>query len=77
MKESTVYGTIMAIDKDSSGIYSKNIAASTKEEFNEQVKEFESDVPFERWYGEVNIDDVITDEMKEIMSDCEDDYNIF
>ena len=64
-----VYVQIIAFDKHSSNSFSRTIVADTKESFNKQVKEFEDEVPFTKYYTELLADDVLTDEQLAIVED--------
>lgn len=59
---------ITAFDKNSSNFHGGTITAETKEEFNKAVKEFEDDVPFSKYFIEMEAEESdISD--KEIISD--------
>lgn len=64
-----VHIQIIAIDKNSADSYSRSIVASTKENFNRQVEEFENDIPFTKYYIEMMADDVLTEEQQQIVED--------
>jgi len=64
--------TIRAFDKNTSNFYGKTIIADSKEEFNEQVEDFEAEVPFSRFYITLEAEDVdLTDEQLQIVEDHE------
>ena len=61
-----------AFDKDTSAMYGEQIKASTKEEFNSQMKEFEDSIPFRKYYTELLFDtDELTEEQQSIVEDYE------
>jgi hypothetical protein len=64
-----VYVQIIAFDKNSNDNIGRSIVADNKESFNQQVEEFESEVPFTKFYIEMIADDVLTDEQLEIVGD--------
>ena len=67
-----VVATIRAFDKDSSNFFGKTIVAETKEEFNEQVEDFEEEVPFSRFYITIEAEDYdLTPEQLQIVEDHE------
>ena len=47
---------ITACDKDSSAGYVKSFQFENKKEFLEQMNEFESEIPFSRWFLDVEAD---------------------
>lgn len=49
--------TVIALDKDSSASYSETLHFTNKEQFLTQYVEFKDNVPFSRWYAEVDADD--------------------
>ena len=53
---------ITAVDKDSSDGFTRTFHFETKEEFQEQWKQFEKDVPFSRWYPDFDAEDEETAE---------------
>lgn len=64
--------TIRAFDKNTSSFYGKTIIADSKEEFNEQVEDFEGEVPFSRFYITLEAEDVdLTEEQLQIVEDHE------
>ncbi len=72
MEKTKVYGQMIAFDKNSGATYSENLVAETKEQVNKQFKNFEENVPFTKWYYEIELDDIdLTDEQKEIVSDLD------
>jgi hypothetical protein len=64
-----VYVQITAFDKNSADNIGRSIVADNKESFNEQVEEFENEIPFTKFYVEMVADDVLTDEQLEIVED--------
>ena len=59
-----------AFDKDSSAMCGQQIRATTKEEFNGQMKEFEEYIPFSKYYTELTFaGDEVTEEDEEIFQD--------
>jgi hypothetical protein len=65
--------TITAFDKNTSNFFGKTIVADSKEEFNEQVEEFETEIPFSRFYITMEnqwLDD-LTEEQLQIVEDHE------
>ncbi len=64
-----VYVQITAFDKNSADNIGRSIVADNKESFNQQVEEFESEVPFTKFYVEMVADDVLTDEQLKIVED--------
>lgn len=67
----TVFVQIMAFDKHSADNFSRNIVADTKESFNKQVEDFESEVPFTKFYIEMIADEVLNDDQLAIVEDHE------
>lgn len=67
MKE--VYVQVFAFDKNSGDSMLRNVVASTKESFNKQISEFESEVPFTKWYMEIIADDVLDEDQLLIVED--------
>ncbi len=66
-----VFVQIMAFDKHSADNFGRTIVADTKESFNKQVEEFESEVPFTKFYVEMIADEVLNDEQLKIVEDHE------
>jgi hypothetical protein len=66
-----VYVQIIAFDKNSNENVGRGIVANTKESFNEQVEEFENEIPYTKYYVEIIADEVLNDEQLEIVSDYE------
>ena len=66
-----VHVQIIAFDKNSNNNIGRSIVADTKESFNRQVEEFESEVPFTKFYTELIADDVLDDEQEKIIEDHE------
>jgi hypothetical protein len=64
-----VYVQITAFDKNSADNIGRSIVADNKESFNQQVEEFESEVPFTKFYVEMVADDVLTYEQLKIVED--------
>jgi hypothetical protein len=64
-----VHVQIIAFDKNSNENTGRNIVADSKESFNEQVEEFENEVPYTKFYVEMIADEVLSDEQLEIVSD--------
>lgn len=55
--------TLVACHKDSSAGYTETLSFDNKEEFLEQYKAFESNVPFSRWYIDVASEEDETEEL--------------
>ena len=53
-----VYVQIIAFNKNGNDNIGRTIVADNKESFNKQVEEFESEVPFTKFYIEMIADDV-------------------
>lgn len=66
-----VYVQITAFDKNSNDNMGRSIVADTKESFNRQVEEFESSIPYTKYYTTLVSDDVLTPEQELIVSDYE------
>ena len=66
-----VYVQIIAFDKNSNNNIGRSIVADTKDSFNKQVKEFENEIPYTKFYIEIIADDTLTDEQLEIVADYE------
>jgi len=66
-----VHVQIIAFDKNNNNNIGRSIVADTKESFNRQVEEFESEVPFTKFYTELIADDVLDDEQEKIVEDHE------
>ena len=64
-----VYVQITAFDKNSADNIGRSIVADNKESFNQQVEDFDSEVPFTKFYVEMVADDVLTDEQLKIVED--------
>jgi hypothetical protein len=64
-----VFVQITAFDKNSNDNYSRNIVADCKEDFNRQVEDFESDIPFTKYYVELVADEVLSLEQEKIVED--------
>jgi hypothetical protein len=69
--EIEVYVQATAFDKNSNDSMSRSIVAETKEDFNAQVEEFESMIPFTKYYTTLVSDDTLTPEQELIVSDYE------
>jgi hypothetical protein len=69
--EIEVYVQATAFDKNSNDSMSRSIVAETKEDFNAQVEEFESSIPYTKYYTTLVSDDVLTPEQELIVSDYE------
>ena len=65
---------MIAFDKNSSASFSLKLGADTKQEADEQFKEFESQVPFTRWFYEVTLDSEVVPETEDILQDIDWDY---
>jgi hypothetical protein len=66
-----VYIQATAFDKNSNDNTGRSIVADTKESFNRQVEEFESSIPYTKFYVTLVSDDVLTPEQELIISDYE------
>ena len=64
-----VFAQVFAFDKNSGDSMLRTVIASTKESFNQQISEFESEVPFEKWYMEIIADDVLDSDQLLIVED--------
>jgi hypothetical protein len=64
-----VHVQIIAFDKNSNENTGRSIVADSKESFNEQVEEFENEVPYTKFYVEILADEVLSDEQLEIVAD--------
>ncbi len=64
-----VFAQVFAFDKNSSDSMLRTVIASDKESFNQQIMEFESEVPFEKWYMEIIADDVLDKDQLLIVED--------
>jgi hypothetical protein len=69
--EIEVYVQATAFDKNSNDSMGRSIVAETKEDFNRQVEEFESSIPYTKFYTTLVSDDVLTPEQELIISDYE------
>jgi hypothetical protein len=70
---SEVYIQATAFDKNSNENMGRSIVADTKESFNRQVEEFESSIPYTKFYITLVSDDILTPEQELIISDYEVD----
>ena len=62
--------TITAFDKNTNNFYGKTIVADSKEEFNEQVEEFEANVPFSKFYTTIEnqwLDDLTEEQLQIVL----------
>jgi len=66
-----VYVQVTAFDKNSNDNFGRSIVSDTKEDFNRQVEEFESMIPFTKYYTTMVSDDVLTPEQELIVGDYE------
>ena len=64
-----VFAQVFAFDKNSGDSMLRTVIASDKESFNQQIIEFESEVPFEKWYMEIIADDVLDEDQLLIVED--------
>lgn len=71
--DTEVYVQVTAFDKNSNDEFGRSINADTKESFNQQVEEFESMIPFTKYYITMVSDDVLTPEQESIIEDYEVD----
>lgn len=55
--------TLTACDKDSSAGYVDTLKFENKEQFLERYNEFKENVPFSRWYVEVESEETETEEL--------------
>jgi len=69
--EIEVYVQANAFDKNSNDSMSRSIVAETKEDFNRQVEEFESSIPYTKFYTTLVSDEELTLEQELIVSDYE------
>jgi hypothetical protein len=69
--EIEVYVQATAFDKNSNDSMGRSIVAETKEDFNRQVEEFESSIPYTKYYTTLVSDDVLTPEQELIVGDYE------
>ena len=61
--------TIHAFDKNSSANYSESMEVETKEELDSKFKDFEDNVPFHKWYYEIQTEEALSEEEEEVLSD--------
>jgi hypothetical protein len=71
--DTEVYVQVTAFDKNSNDNFGRTIVADNKESFNLQVEEFESMIPFTKFYITMVSDDVLTPEQELIVGDYEVD----
>jgi hypothetical protein len=71
--DTEVYVQVTAFDKNSNDNFWTTVIADTKESFNLQVEEFESRIPFTKYYVTMVSDDVLTPEQESIIEDYEVD----
>jgi hypothetical protein len=71
--DTEVYVQVTAFDKNSNDNFGRTIVADDKESFNSQVEEFESMIPFTKFYITMVSDDVLTPEQELIVGDYEVD----
>ena len=64
-----VFAQVFAFDKNSGDSMLRTVITSDKESFNQQIIEFESEVPFEKWYMEIIADDVLDEDQLLIVED--------
>ena len=64
-----VFAQVFAFDKNSGDSMLRTVIASTKESFNQQITEFESEVPYTKWYMEIIADDVLDEDQLLIVED--------
>jgi len=64
--------TLTACDKDSSAGFVKSYTFGSKEEFLEIYQEFKKEIPFRRWYVEVESEDEATELLVEEWWSSED-----
>jgi hypothetical protein len=69
--DTEVYVQVTAFDKNSNDNFGRSIISDTKEDFNQQVEEFESMIPFTKYYITMVSDDVLTPEQELIVGDYE------
>ena len=69
--EIEVYVQATAFDKNSNDSMGRSIVADNKEDFNAQVEEFESSIPYTKYYTTLVSDDVLTPEQELIVGDYE------
>jgi len=60
---------LVAIEKDTRDMISKNIEAGTREEFNKKYNEFTDEVPFYLWHCEIIPEKPLEGDEKEIVVD--------
>jgi len=60
---------LVAIEKDTRDMISKNIEAGTREEFNKKYNEFADEVSFYVWHGEIIPEKPLEGKEKEIVAD--------
>ena len=67
---------ITALDKDSGSSFSQTIQFFNAKDFSESVAQFEEEVPFRRYYTEVeDLEDGDTDELRDIAESYYGDLN--
>jgi len=67
----TLYVQIQAVDKNSSDIYSRSIVANNTKDFDKAVDSFTEDVPFTKWYYEIQLEHELTEHHEEILMNHE------
>jgi hypothetical protein len=71
--DTEVYVQVTAFDKNSNDNFWTTVIADDKESFNLQVEEFESRIPFTKYYITMVSDNVLTPEQELIVGDYEVD----
>lgn len=67
---------VSAFDKDSSSAFSQTIQFFNEKDFSESVAQFEGEVPFRRYYTEVeDLEDGDTNELRDIVESYYGDLN--
>jgi hypothetical protein len=64
-----VHIQLMAFDKNSSECHGLTIVADNKEDFNNQVEEFENSIPYTKYYIELIATETLTEEQEKIVED--------
>ncbi len=63
--------TVRAFDRESSGSFSETLTFESKKELDEQFNEFETRVPYRKWYYEMEVDGTPTAEEEKMLEDYE------
>jgi hypothetical protein len=61
--------SVMAFDKNTNAFVGETISTDSKEDFNQKYEEFEKNVPFSKYYIEVEPVSDLTEQEMEIIED--------